>query len=215
MQYEILEDEFVGIRIDKYLNEINEDYTRSFVQKMIEEGNVTVNGKTVKASYKLKKNDVIDIEEIENTELEVEAEDIPLDIVYEDEDLIIVNKAKGMVVHPGNGNYTGTLVNALLFTHKDRLSAIGSILKTIDFILKRITGRDNNHVLSFAQFAQMLQQIQAATIGEHDIQQNTIVIVASKFDIRFREGRCILYHIALLLQCTKHDFTQGGIVFHY
>ncbi|MBR6689308.1 MAG: RluA family pseudouridine synthase [Clostridia bacterium] len=129
MQYEILEDEFVGIRIDKYLNEINEDYTRSFVQKMIEEGNVTVNGKTVKASYKLKKNDVIDIEEIENTELEVEAEDIPLDIVYEDEDLIIVNKAKGMVVHPGNGNYTGTLVNALLFTHKDRLSAINGVVR--------------------------------------------------------------------------------------
>ncbi len=129
MQYEILEDEFVGIRIDKYLNEINEDYTRSFVQKMIEEGNITVNGKIVKASYKLKKNDVIDIEEIENTELEVEAEDILLDIVYEDEDLIIVNKAKGMVVHPGNGNYTGTLVNALLFTHKDRLSAINGVVR--------------------------------------------------------------------------------------
>ncbi len=129
MQYEILEDEFVGIRIDKYLNEINEDYTRSFVQKMIEEGNITVNGKEVKASYKLKKNDVIDVEEIENTELAVEAEDIPLDIVYEDEDLIIVNKAKGMVVHPGNGNYTGTLVNALLFTHKDRLSAINGVVR--------------------------------------------------------------------------------------
>ncbi len=129
MQYEILEDEFVGIRIDKYLNEINEDYTRSFVQKMIEEGNVTVNGKAVKASYKLKKNDVIDVEEIENTELEVGAEDIPLDIVYEDEDIIIVNKAKGMVVHPGNGNYTGTLVNALLFTHKDKLSAINGVVR--------------------------------------------------------------------------------------
>ena len=129
MQYEILEDEFVGIRIDKYLNEINEDYTRSFVQKMIEEGNVTVNGKQVKASYKLKKNDVIDVEEIENTELEAVAEDIPIDIVYEDEDLIIVNKAKGMVVHPGNGNYTGTLVNALLFTHKDRLSAINGVVR--------------------------------------------------------------------------------------
>ncbi len=129
MQYEILEDEFVGLRIDKYLNEINEDYTRSFVQKMIEEGNVTVNGKTVKASYKLKKNDVIDVEEIENTEIEAIAEDIPIDIVYEDEDIIIVNKAKGMVVHPGNGNYTGTLVNALLFTHKDRLSAINGVVR--------------------------------------------------------------------------------------
>ena len=85
MQYEILEDEFVGTRIDKYLNEINEDYTRSFVQKMIEEGNVTVNGKPVKASYKLKMKDVIEVEEIENTEIEAVAEDIPIDIVYEDE----------------------------------------------------------------------------------------------------------------------------------
>ena len=123
LQYEILEDEFVGTRIDKYLNDINEDYTRSFVQKMIEEGNVTVNGKVVKASYKLKMKDVIEVEEIENTEIEAVAEDIPIDIVYEDEDIIIVNKAKGMVVHPGNGNYTGTLNKEFSIVYNEETEA--------------------------------------------------------------------------------------------
>ena len=173
MQYEILEDEFVGIRIDKYLNEINEDYTRSFVQKMIEEGNVTVNGKTVKASYKLKKNDVIDIEEIENTELEVEAEDIPLDIVYEDEDLIIVNKAKGMVVHPGNGNYTGTLVNALLFTHKDRLSAINGVVRP--GIVHRID-KDTSGIIVVAKNDKAHKMLSSA-FKVHDITRKYIAVV--------------------------------------
>ena len=173
MQYEILEDEFVGIRIDKYLNEINEDYTRSFVQKMIEEGNVTVNGKTVKASYKLKKNDVIDIEEIENTELEVEAEDIPLDIVYEDEDLIIVNKAKGMVVHPGNGNYTGTLVNALLFTHKDRLSTINGVVRP--GIVHRID-KDTSGIIVVAKNDKAHKMLSSA-FKVHDITRKYIAVV--------------------------------------
>ena len=173
MQYEILEDEFVGIRIDKCLNEINEDYTRSFVQKMIEEGNVTVNGKTVKASYKLKKNDVIDIEEIENTELEVEAEDIPLDIVYEDEDLIIVNKAKGMVVHPGNGNYTGTLVNALLFTHKDRLSAINGVVRP--GIVHRID-KDTSGIIVVAKNDKAHKMLSSA-FKVHDITRKYIAVV--------------------------------------
>ena len=178
MQYEILEDEFVGIRIDKYLNEINEDYTRSFVQKMIEEGNVTVNGKTVKASYKLKKNDVIDIEEIENTELEVEAEDIPLDIVYEDEDLIIVNKAKGMVVHPGNGNYTGTLVNALLFTHKDRLSAINGVVRP--GIVHRID-KDTSGIIVVAKNDKAHKTLSSA-FKVHNITRKYIAVVKGIVD---------------------------------
>ena len=178
MQYEILEDEFVGIRIDKYLNEINEDYTRSFVQKMIEEENVTVNGKIVKASYKLKMNDVIDIEEIENTELEVEAGDIPLDIVYEDEDLIIVNKAKGMVVHPGNGNYTGTLVNALLFTHKDRLSAINGVVRP--GIVHRID-KDTSGIIVVAKNDKAHKTLSSA-FKVHNITRKYIAVVKGIVD---------------------------------
>ena len=173
MQYEILEDEFVGIRIDKYLNDINEDYTRSFVQKMIEEGNVTVNGKTVKASYKLKMKDVIEVEEIENTEIEAIAEDIPIDIVYEDEDIIIVNKAKGMVVHPGNGNYTGTLVNALLFTHKDRLSAINGVVRP--GIVHRID-KDTSGIIVIAKNDKAHKTLSSA-FKVHDITRKYIAVV--------------------------------------
>ena len=173
MQYEILEDEFVGIRIDKYLNEINEDYTRSFVQKMIEEGNVTVNGKSVKASYKLKMKDVIEVEEIENTEIEAVAEDIPIDIVYEDEDIIIVNKAKGMVVHPGNGNYTGTLVNALLFTHKDRLSAINGVVRP--GIVHRID-KDTSGIIVVAKNDKAHKTLSSA-FKVHDITRKYIAVV--------------------------------------
>ena len=173
MQYEILEDEFVGIRIDKYLNEINEDYTRSFVQKMIEEGNVTVNGKPVKASYKLKMKDVIEVEEIENTEIEAVAEDIPIDIVYEDEDIIIVNKAKGMVVHPGNGNYTGTLVNALLFTHKDRLSAINGVVRP--GIVHRID-KDTSGIIVVAKNDKAHKTLSSA-FKVHDITRKYIAVV--------------------------------------
>ena len=173
MQYEILNEEFVGVRIDKYLNEINKDYTRSFVQKMIEEGNVTVNGKEVKASYKLKLKDVIDVEEIENTELEAVAEDIPIDIIYEDEDIIIVNKAKGMVVHPGNGNYTGTLVNALLYTHKDKLSAINGVVRP--GIVHRID-KDTSGIIVVAKNDKAHKTLSSA-FKVHDITRKYIAVV--------------------------------------
>ena len=108
----IIDENNVGIRIDKYLTD-NTEYTRSKIQKMIDNGNILVNGKEVKSSYKLKENDKIDIEEY-NEEVDIVPENIPLDIYYEDDDLIVVNKPSGMVVHPAPGNYTGTLVNALM-----------------------------------------------------------------------------------------------------
>ena len=128
MEY-IIDETHVSGRIDKVLSDLNGEYTRSFVQKMLEEGNITVNGNTVKPSYKVKLGDEIFVEEIESTEIDVLPEDIKVEIVYEDLDVIVVNKEKGMVVHPGNGNYTGTLVNALMFSHKDELSAINGVIR--------------------------------------------------------------------------------------
>lgn len=102
------------IRIDKYLSENEElDFTRSKIQKLIDEGNILVNNKIVKNSYKLQSNDEITIDDKEQA-LEIKAEDIPVDIIYEDDDVIVVNKKSGMVVHPAPGNYGGTLVNALM-----------------------------------------------------------------------------------------------------
>lgn len=116
-------------RIDKYLSEELEGCSRSFVQKMIKDGLVCVNGRTVKANYKLGNEDVIDVTVPELTVPEIEAENIPLDILYEDEDIIIINKPKGMVVHPAAGHYTGTLVNALMYHCKDQLSGINGVMR--------------------------------------------------------------------------------------
>ena len=101
-------------RLDQYLAE-KLDISRSKAQKLIKDDQVTVNGKTVNASYQVKENDEIEVEEELDFEMNVEPENIPIDIIYEDDDLLIINKASGMVVHPAPGHYTGTLVNALLY----------------------------------------------------------------------------------------------------
>ena len=116
----------IGKRIDKYLCD-NTEYTRSKIQKMIETGNILVNGNKVKDSYKVKENDYITIEALEET-TDILPENIPLDIYYEDDDLIVVNKPSGMVVHPAPGNYTGTLVNALIY-HTNNLSKVNTNIR--------------------------------------------------------------------------------------
>jgi len=116
-----------NIRIDKYIQ--IENMTRAQVQKLIDEGNVTVNGKVVKTSYKLKSGDEITVVVPDPVELDVKAENIPLDIVFEDEHMLVINKPQGMVVHPAAGNYEGTLVNALLYHCKDSLSGINGVLR--------------------------------------------------------------------------------------
>ena len=103
-----------GQRLDLYLSE-KLDLSRSKVQKLIKEEQVTVNNKLVNVSYQVKLDDEIEVDSDLNYEMNVEAENLPIDIVYEDDDLLIINKASGMVVHPAPGNYTGTLVNALLY----------------------------------------------------------------------------------------------------
>lgn len=118
-------------RLDIYLSDIlkEENITRSYIKTLIENSNILVNGKSVKAGYKLKENDNIEVTIIKKVCEDVLPEKIPLDIVYEDEDIIIVNKPKGMVVHPANGNYTGTMVNSLMGTHKDNLSSINGAIR--------------------------------------------------------------------------------------
>ena len=118
-------EENVNCRIDKIVPILNANITRVATQKLLEEGKILVNGVKVKASYKVKLNDIIAVEIPEVKETEIVSEDIKLDVLYEDEYIIVVNKAKGMVVHPANGNYTGTLVNALVYRCKDSLSGIG------------------------------------------------------------------------------------------
>lgn len=124
----IVDEKDQGTRIDKYLSEVFVDKSRSFIQGLIEKDGIKVNGKIPKSNYKLKAFDEIEVIFKEPEVLMVDAEEIPLDILYEDKDLIVVNKIQGMVVHPAPGNYNGTLVNALLFHCKD-LSSINGIIR--------------------------------------------------------------------------------------
>ncbi len=119
----------VGERIDRFISENVEDLTRSAVQSIIENGGVSVGSKVIKKNYKLRVSDLVVVSIPEPVELDVTPEDIPLDVVFEDEHLLVVNKPKGMVVHPAVGNYTGTLVNALLFHCKGNLSGINGVIR--------------------------------------------------------------------------------------
>ncbi len=115
-------------RLDKALSLFKNDISRSYIAKLIEEGKVLVNDKQEKASYKVKENDVILLMDIEEKKSDIKEEDIPLDVVYEDDDIMIINKVQGMVVHPANGHYSGTLVNALMY-QADSLSSINGVVR--------------------------------------------------------------------------------------
>lgn len=119
----------INQRLDMYIASLDLDLSRSMAQKLIENGQVLVNEKMTKASYKTKLGDKIEIEILKPKETNLEAQDIPLDIIYEDDDILVVNKQKGMVVHPGNGNLDGTLVNAVLNHCKGNLSGIGGEIR--------------------------------------------------------------------------------------
>lgn len=125
----IVEKEDCETRIDSYLSKKNEDTSRVAIQRLIEENKILVNSKKVKPSYKVQENDEITMEEEIPQEINLKAQDIPIEIIYEDKDIIVVNKPKGLVVHPANGNPDGTLVNAIMAICKDSLSGIGGEIR--------------------------------------------------------------------------------------
>lgn len=126
--YKIMKEQ-EGERLDKFLSLIDPDLSRSFFQKLIKDGNITINGHTRKANFRLRTDDVVEVTIPDAQEIAIEPEDIPLDILYEDADVLIVNKPKGMVVHPSAGHSSGTLVNAVMFHCKDSLSGINGELR--------------------------------------------------------------------------------------
>ena len=118
-----------NMRLDAYLVSKYKDLSRAMIQKLIEQGNILVNGKEKKFSYKVQIGDIIEVNIPKPKEINLKAENIPIDVVYEDNDIIVVNKPKGMVVHPANGNPDGTLVNAIMAICKDSLSGIGGEIR--------------------------------------------------------------------------------------
>ncbi len=166
-------EEMAGDRIDKFLSEQCEEFTRSFLQKLLKSGEVWVNGKQVKASFKVSEGDFISFEAPEAVESMILPEDIPLDILYEDHDVILVNKPKRMVVHPAAGHYTGTLVNGLLYHCREDLSGINGVLRP--GIVHRID-MDTTGVLIVCK-NDMAHHSIAAQLKEHTITRRYEAIV--------------------------------------
>ena len=129
MKQFVVTDADINKRLDVYLSEKNENTSRNAIQRLIEEENILVNSQKIKPSYKIQKDDIITMEEVKPKEIELKAQDIPLEVIYEDEDIIVINKPKGLVVHPANGNPDGTLVNAVMSICKDSLSGIGGEIR--------------------------------------------------------------------------------------
>lgn len=173
-----ISEEYAGWRIDKYLTAQFDEYTRSYLQKLVDGGCLEVNGQVIKKSgYKLRLGEQVTVRLPRPEPLVIEAEPIPLDILYEDKDVILVNKPKGMVVHPAAGHTSGTLVNALMYHCRDSLSGINGILRP--GIVHRID-KDTTGVLIACKNDAAHNSI-AAQLKEHSITRRYYAIVHGGF----------------------------------
>ncbi len=199
-----------GTRIDKYI-EID-GITRSQIQKLIDDGNVLVNGAAVKTNYKLKAGDVISVTIPDPEYADITPEDIPLDIVYEDTSLLVVNKPQGMVVHPACGNYSGTLVNALMHHCKDDLSGINGVMRP--GIVHRID-KDTSGLLLVAKtndaHLSLAQQIKDKTVKREYECIVSGIVAAKKGTIEAPIGR----HPANRLKMTVTPNNSKHAVTHF
>lgn len=184
MKKEVFEvsDQQEGERLDKFLSNIYPDLSRSFFQKLIKNQQVLVNGSPQKASYLVNLLDLVTVEIPDAVPISIEPEDIPLDILYEDDDVVIVNKPKGMVVHPSAGHYSGTLVNAVMYHCKDSLSGIGGEIRP--GIVHRID-MDTTGALIVCKNDASHAEI-AAQIKEHSVNRIYVGIVCG--NIKEEEG---------------------------
>lgn len=219
-----VEDQAVGQRIDRYLTEQEEDWSRTQIQKWIKEERVLVNDKVVKANYRLQQGDAITLIIPPLVELEIEPEPIPLDIVYEDADVVVINKPRGMVVHPGPGNYSGTLVNGLLHHCKD-LSGINGVMRP--GIVHRID-KDTSGLLMVAKNDKAHLSL-AAQLKAHSVDRKYIALVHGTFPheigtidapigrdpkdrkkmaVVFENSKPAVTHFAILERFEKHTLVE-------
>lgn len=169
----LIDSDYEGERVDKYLSVIFPDSSRAALQKAVEAGNALINGKPVAKNYRLRAGDRLSFSPLAVRPLDVTPENIPLDIAYEDDDLLVVNKPKGMVVHPAPGNYDGTLVNALLYHCPDSLSGINGVLRP--GIVHRID-KDTSGLLIVAK-NDFAHRALASQIAEHSFKREYRAIV--------------------------------------
>ena len=177
MEIFTIETDDVNKRVDVFLNEEMEDISRSALQKNIEKGNITVNGEKISKNYKLRIGDIVEAELPPPENIDIVPEDIPLDIMYEDDDLIVINKPQNMVVHPAPGHYTGTLVNALMFHCGDNLSGINGVLRP--GIVHRVD-KDTSGVLVIAK-SDLAHKGLSEQLAEHSMKRVYNAIVYNSF----------------------------------
>ena len=214
-----------GERIDRYLSEELEDRSRSYIQKLIKENHVTVNQKPVKANYRLSLGDRVEIDLPEAKEPDIKPEDIPLDILYEDKDIIIVNKPKQMVVHPAPGHYSQTLVNALMYHCGSDLSGINGTMRP--GIVHRIDMDTTGSLVACKN--DMAHQSLSRQLKEHSIRRIYVAIVhgnikeeygtvnapigrhpteRKKMSIHSRNGREAITHYQVLERFGNYTYIQ-------
>ena len=212
-------------RCDVYLAENMPDLSRSFLKKLFESGEILVNGKAVRASYKLKVGDEITLTLPEAKKLDVEAQDIPLDIVYEDSDVLVINKERGMVVHPAAGNEDGTLVNALMHHCGDNLSGINGVLRPgiVHRIDKDTTGllvvakNDKAHQSLTDQLSDRSLSRTYFAIVHGNIKEDNLTVDApiardtkdrKKMAVARKDGREAVTHITVLERFNKYTLIR-------
>ncbi len=212
-------------RCDVYLAQNMPDLSRSFLKKLFESGEVLVNGKAVRASFKLKEGDEITLTVPEAKKLDVEAQDIPLDIVYEDSDVLVINKERGMVVHPAAGNEDSTLVNALMHHCGDNLSGINGVLRPgiVHRIDKDTTGllvvakNDKAHQSLTDQLADRSLSRTYYAIVHGNIKEDNLTVDApiardtkdrKKMAIARKDGRDAVTHIMVLERFGKYTLIR-------
>ena len=214
----LAQSEDVGQRLDKWLISKDIDITRSSLQKLIDEGGVSVGGKVQSKSYKLRAGDRVEVNIPEPKELEVTPQDIPIEIVYEDEHLLVVNKPKGMVVHPAPGNPDGTLVNALLFHCKGRLSSINGVIRpgivhridknTSGLLIVAKTDSAHNHLAKQISEHSFTREYRAVVCGRFKEEKGTIDAPIGR-DKRDRKKMCVC------MQNSKHAVTHYELIEQY
>ncbi|MBR5508687.1 MAG: RluA family pseudouridine synthase [Lachnospiraceae bacterium] len=216
---------YMDERVDKFLSMMMPEQSRSYLQKIIKEGSVFVNGKPVKASYRMEAEDEVTIDLPELKEPEILAENIPLDILYEDADLLMVNKPKGMVVHPSAGHSSGTLVNAVMYHCKDQLSGINGVMRPgiVHRIDKDTTGAlvickndlAHNHVADQLKVHSITRKYRAIVHGVIREEEGTVdapigrhPVERKKMAINEKNGKRAVTHYRVLQRFANHTYIE-------
>ena len=213
------------MRLDKYLSEQFSEQTRSYLQKLIKDEEILVNGKSVKSGYQLSRGDEVAVNIPEPKELDIEAQEMNLDIVYEDEDVILINKPKGMVVHPAPGHTTDTLVNGLLYHCKDQLSGINGVARpgivhridrdTTGILIVCKNDMSHNHIAAQLKEHSITRKYRALVHGNIKTDKGTVEgpigrhpVDRKKMAINERNGKPAVTHYTVLERFGNYTFIE-------